>query len=185
MKLIKVEDFQLKIADEALLVKQFRRLWNMDRSAGKEQFYKQMSVIFYCYSPSSNYSYISDDKERLKEILEQEGIGDFKMTPEVKAAIEIYKKLCETPESMLLKSTYSFINKSRKALDDLNYDDIEDAKEKVNTMKIGMSIVALIPKLMKDLASAKEAVDKELEEQGKARGTQELTVGDTWSEQGI
>ena len=70
MKLIKVEDFQLKIADEALLVKQFRRLWNMDRSAGKEQFYKQMSVIFYCYSPSSNYSYISHDKERLKARLE-------------------------------------------------------------------------------------------------------------------
>lgn len=52
-------------------------------------------------------------------------------------------------------------------------------------MKIGMSIVALIPKLMKDLASAKKAVEKEMEEQGKARGAQELTVGDIWAAQGL
>lgn len=178
MKLIKIEDYTLKISDEALLVKQFRRLWNMDRSIGKEQFYKQMAVIFHCYSPASNYLYISDDKERMQEILEQEGIQDFKQTPEFKAAVAVYKKLCKTPESMLLESTYNFINKSRKALDDLNYDDIDDPKERVNTMKIGMSIVALVPKLMKDLSAAKTAVEKELEEQGKARGAQELTLGD-------
>ena len=52
-------------------------------------------------------------------------------------------------------------------------------------MKTGMSIVALIPKLMVDLSKAKQAVDKELEEQGKARGQQELSVGDIWSEQGV
>ena len=63
-------------------------------------------------------------------------------------------------------------------MDDLNYDDIDDPKERVNTMKIGMSIVALVPKLMKDLSAAKTAVEKELEEQGKARGAQELTLGD-------
>ena len=46
-------------------------------------------------------------------------------------------------------------------------------------MKIGMSIVALVPKLMKDLTAAKNAVEKELEEQNNARGSQELTIGDT------
>jgi hypothetical protein len=43
----------------------------------------------------------------------------------------------------------------------------------------------MIPKLVKDLAEAEKAVNKELEEQSKARGTQELTVGDLWAEQGI
>lgn len=178
MKLIRYDNYQISISEEALLVKQFRRLWNMDRSINKETFYKQMSLIFHCYSPASNYLYISDEKERMKEILSQEGLGEFKPTPEYKAAVEAYKKLCVTPESMLLESTYNFINKSRKALDDLNYDDIEDPKERVNTMKIGMGIVALIPKLMKDLTAAKNAVEKELEEQGSARGSQQLTVMD-------
>ena len=185
MRLIKIEDYQVKISDEALLVKQFRRLWNMDRSQGKEQFYKQMSVLFFTYNPASNYMYIVDEKERMQEVLLQEGITDFKPTPEFKAAVDVYKKLCQTPEGLLLQSTYNFISKSRKTLDDLDYDEIKDAKGKIEIMKTGMGIVTLIPKLMKDLAAAKLAVEKEQEEQGNARGSQELTVGDIWAEQGI
>lgn len=182
MKLITVEDFQIKVADEALLVKPIRKLFHQDRSQGKEQFYKQMSVLFFVYSPASNYSYIIDEKERFKEVCEQEGISDFKMSPDFKAAVEIYRKLNQTPESLLLESTYRFIDKSRKTLDELDYSEIDDAKEKVNTMKTGMSIVALIPKLMTDLSKAKKAVEKELEEQTAVRGNQELTVGDIWAE---
>lgn len=185
MKLIKVENYQLTVSDEALLVKPIRKLWNQDRSEKKEQFYKQMAVLFYTYSPASNYTYISDEKERMKEVLVQEGITDFKPSPEFKEAVDIYRKLNQTPEGMLLESTYRFIEKSRKTLDELNYDELEDAKEKINTMKTGMSIVALIPKLMVDLSKAKDAVEKELNEQGKARGAQELTIGDIWSEQGL
>ena len=185
MKLISVENFELKIADEALLVKPFRKLWNQDRSEKKERFYQQMAVLFFVFSPSSNYTYIIDEKERMKEVLQQEGITDFKPSPEFKEAVEIYRKLNKTPEGLLLEDTYVFIDKSRKILRDINYDELEDAKEKVNTMKTGMSIVALIPKLMVDLSKAKQAVDKELEEQGKARGQQELSVGDIWSEQGV
>lgn len=185
MKLIKVEDFQLKIADEALLVKQFRRLWNQDRSQGKESFYRQMSLLFFTYNPASNYSYITDENERMQEVMQQEGLSDFKMTPEFKNAVEVYKKLCQTPEGLLLQSTYNFIDKSRKVLDTLDYEQIEDTKEKVNTMKTGMSIIALIPKLMKDLVAAKVAVEKEQEEQVSARGSQELTVGDIWASQGM
>lgn len=185
MKLIEISNYELKVSEEALLVRQFRRLWNMDRSQGKEQFYKQMSILFFCYSPASNYSYIVDEGERMKEVLLQEGIPDFKPTPEFKAAVEIYRKLNQTPEALLLQSTYNFIDKSRKALDELDYDSINDAKDKINTMKTGMSIVALIPKLMKDLSAAKAAVEKELEENGNARGSQELSVGDIWAEQGI
>lgn len=161
------------------MVKPFRRLWNMDRSAGKEQFYKQMSILFFVYSPASNYSYITDEKERLAEVCLQEGISEFRMTPEMRNAIEAYKKLCQTPEGLLLESTYKFIDKSRKALDALDYEVIDDPKEKVNTMKVGMSIVALVPKLMKDLSAAKLAVEKEISEQDNTRGSQELTVLDS------
>lgn len=40
------------------------------------------------------------------------------------------------------------------------------------------SVVGMIPKLVKDLAEAEKAVTKELEEQGNARGSQELTIFD-------
>jgi hypothetical protein len=179
MKLIKYENYEISVADEALLVKPFRKLFHQDRSARKERFLEQMSVIFFVYSPASDYFYITDEEERLKEVLEQQGIENFTPSTDFKAAVDVYKKMNHTPEIMLLEDTYSFIEKSRKLLREINYEEITEAKDQFNTMKTGMATVALIPKLMKDLSAARRAVEKEIEENsGKARGTQELTLGD-------
>lgn len=184
MKLIKVENYELKVADEALLVKPIRRLWNMDRSAGKEQFYKQMSLLFYVYSPSSNYAYIVDEKERMKEVMAQEGISEIKNSAEFKAAVEAYKELVKTTSSELLSDVRLTIEKVRQALNSVDFDAL-DEKDKVNALKTVTSVVSMIPKLVKDLTEAEKAVAKEMEEQTNARGSQELTVGDIWAGQDI
>lgn len=177
MKLIEVENYDIRIAPEALLVKPIRRLWNQDRTKQKESFYKQMSVLFYTYSPSSNYSYIIDEKERMKEVLMQEGIEDFKPSAEFKEAVEIYKKLTTTASSELLADVKLTIDKVRQVLKSIDFESL-DEKDKVTALNTITSVVAKIPKLVKDLSDAEKAVAKELEEQGKARGAQELTVGD-------
>ena len=43
----------------------------------------------------------------------------------------------------------------------------------------------MLPKVIKDIADVEKAVNKELEESTKARGAQELTVGDICAEQGL
>lgn len=184
MKLIKVENYELKVADEALLVRPIRRLWNMDRSAGKEQFYKQMSVLFYVYSPSSNYAYIVDEKERMKEVMAQEGITEIKNNTEFKAAVEAYKKLVKTSSSELLEDTRLIIEKMRQALKSIDFESLEE-KDAVNAVKTVATVVGMIPKLVKDLTEAEKAVAKEMEEQTNARGSQELTVGDIWAGQDV
>ena len=184
MKLIKVENYELKVADEALLVKPIRRLWNMDRSAGKEQFYKQMSLLFYVYSPSSNYAYIVDEKERMKEVMAQEGITEIKNSAEFKAAVEAYKELVKTTSSELLSDVRLTIEKVRQALNSVDFDAL-DEKDKVNALKTVTSVVSMIPKLVKDLTEAEKAVAKGMEEQANARGSQELTVGDIWAGQDV
>lgn len=177
MKLIQVENYELKIADEALLVKPIRKLWNQDRSQRKEQFYKQMSVLYFVYSPASNYSYIIDEKERIKEVLEQEGIQDFKPSQDFKEAVEIYKKLNKTASSELLDDTRLIIEKMRQSLKNIEFNNLEE-KDKVSAINTITTVVGKMPKLIEDLSKAEKAVTKELEEQGKARGAQELTVGD-------
>lgn len=177
MKLIKLEDYQIKVADEALLVRPIRRLFNMDRSKGKESFYKQMSILYFVYSPSSNYAYIIDEKDRLKEVLAQEGIKDFHNTAEFKEAVEVYKKLVKTSSSELLEDTRLIIEKMRQALKSIDFDSLEE-KDAVNAVKTVATVVGMIPKLVKDLSEAEKAVNKELEEQGNARGSQELTIFD-------
>lgn len=177
MRLIKIDNYELKIADEALLVRPIRKLWNMDRSKGKETFYKQMSILYFVYDPSSNYAYISNEKDRLKEVLEQENIADFHNTAEFKEAVEAYKKLVRTPSSELLNDVRLTVDKMRQALTSIDFDDLEE-KDKVSAINTVATVVAKIPKLVRDLSEAEKAVTKELEEQGSARGSQELTIGD-------
>ena len=177
MKLIRVLNYELKVADEALLVRPIRKLWNMDRSKGKETFYKQMSILYFVYDPSSNYAYISNEKDRLKEVLEQENITDFHNTAEFKDAVEAYKKLVRTPSSELLNDVRLTVDKMRQALTSIDFDDLEE-KDKVSAINTVTAVISKIPKLVKDLSEAERAVTKELEEQGSARGSQELTIGD-------
>ena len=177
MKLIRVLNYELKVADEALLVRPIRKLWNMDRSKGKETFYKQMSILYFVYDPSSNYAYISNEKDRLKEVLEQENITDFHNTAEFKDAVEAYKKLVRTPSSELLNDVRLTVDKMRQALTSIDFDDLEE-KDKVSAINTVAAVISKIPKLVKDLSEAEKAVTKELEEQGNARGSQELTIGD-------
>lgn len=177
MKLITTENFELKVADEALLVRPIRKLWNMDRSKGKETFYKQMSILFFVYDPSSNYAYISDEKERLAEVLEQEGISEFHNTAEFKDAVAAYKKLTKTPSTELLADVRLTVDKMRQALTSIDFDDLEE-KDKVSAINTVAAVVSKMPKLIKDLSEAERAVTKELEEQGSTRGSQGLTLGD-------
>lgn len=177
MKLIKVENYELKIADEALLVKPIRKLWHQDRSQGKEQFYKQMSVLYFTYDPGSNYSYIVDEKERMKEVMQQEGIKEFKPSSDFKEAVKIYKQLVRTPSTELLNDVRKTIDKVRQALNSINFGSLEE-KDKVSAINTVTTVVAKIPKLVKDLSEAEKAVTKELEESSNARGSQELTVFD-------
>ena len=177
MRLIKIVNYELKIADEALLVRPIRKLWNMDRSKGKETFYKQMSILYFVYDPSSNYAYISNEKDRLKEVLEQENITDFHNTAEFKEAVEAYKKLVRTPSSELLNDVRLTVDKMRQALTSIDFDDLEE-KDKVSAINTVTAVISKIPKLVKDLSEAERAVTKELEEQGSARGSQDLTIGD-------
>ena len=177
MKLVRIENYELKVADEALLVRPIRKLWNMDRSKGKEAFYRQMSILYFVHDPSSNYAYISDEKERFAEVLHQEGISEFHNTAEFKDAVTAYKRLTKTPSTELLADVRLTVDKMRQALTSIDFDGLEE-KDKVSAINTVAAVVSKMPKLIKNLSEAEKAVTKELEEQGNARGSQELTVGD-------
>jgi hypothetical protein len=177
MRLIKTENYELKVADEALLVRPIRKLWKQDRSKEKETFYKQMSVLYFTYDPTSNYSYIPLEEDRMKEVLIQEGISDFHNTADFKDAVEAYRKLVKTPSSELLNDVRLTVDRLRQALKSIDFDALEE-KDKVSAINTVSTVISKIPKLVKDLSEAEKAVSKELEEKGNARGAQELTIFD-------
>lgn len=180
MKLIKYEDYQIKLADEAFLIRPIRRLFNADRSERKEQFWRQMSYMYFMCSPASTYSYILDMDERSKTIIEQEGLPeDFTPSAMLLEAMSIYKQHTKTISQELLESSLVGAKKVSEFLRNVDLTEEDDKgkpKYQVSTITAALKNVEGI---IASLQVQQKKVEQELEEDtGKARGAQELTVGD-------
>lgn len=181
MKLIKYEDFQIKLSDEAFLVRPIRRLFNADRSERKEQFWRQMSFMYFMVNPASSYSYILDMDERAAEIIRQEGLPeDFRPSEMLREAMETYRKMTITPSQNLLDASLVAANTVSKKLRDPNIlNEVDDKGKPKHTISEITRSLRDVEGIVASLQHLQKKVEQELEEQGgKARGTQELTVGD-------
>lgn len=180
MKLITIENYQLKVADEALLIKPIRKLFNQDRSASKEQFYRQMSYLYFMTDPRSTYSYILNENERAKAIIEQEGLdSNFKPSPLLQEAMEVYKKHTITPSQELLNAA---LIAARTVSTFLKKPDILEQEDDKGKPKYQISSITAALKnvegIVSSLQNLQRKVESELSEQSKARGNQELTILD-------
>lgn len=180
MKLISTEGYALKVADEAMLIKPIRKLYNQDRSQSKEQFYRQMSYLYFMVDPRSTYSYILDEGERAKEIIAQEGLErDFTPSPLLKEAMEIYKKHTITPSQELLNAA---LIAARTVSTFLKNPDILNEEDDKGRPKYQISAITTALKnvegIVSSLQNLQRKVESELTEQSKARGSQELTIFD-------
>lgn len=180
MKLIKVENFSIQVADEAMLVKPIRKLYNQDRSSSKEQFFKQISYLYFMIDPRSTYSYILDMNERAKTIIEQEGLPkDFTPSPLLKEAMEVYKKHTVTPSQELLNAALKAAHTVSEFLmkpDILEQED-DKGKPKYQISSI-TSALKNVEGIVNSIQSLQKKVEEELTENDKARGSQELTIFD-------
>ena len=180
MKLITTEGYQLKVADEAMLIKPIRKLYNQDRSASKDMFYRQISYLYFMIDPRSTYSYILNEEERAKAIIEQEGLDpDFKPSALLQEAMEVYKKHTITPSQELLNAALIAAHTVSEFLRKPDILEQEDDKGKPK-YQISSITAALknVEGIVSSLQTLQKKVESELTEQSKARGSQELTILD-------
>ena len=127
----------------------------MDKSKTKEKFLQLMSVLYFYTDPRSSYSYITDDQERLKEIIIQEGLpNDFKIDKVLQEAIDIYKKHIITSSYLLLQDTKIAIDKIREFLRNVDLTDLDDKGKPKYTISSITQAIKQIPQLSKDIIEA-------------------------------
>ena len=171
MKLLNVENYQVKVADEALLVKPIRDLFNADKSKDKENFYTECSIIFFMADPRSSYGHIVDDEERFEAVKVQEGLPkNYKISKELQLAIDTYKQLTTTISSQLLEDTYVAIDKLRKFLRNIDLYAVDDKGKPLYTISSITSAIKAIPQLTKDIQEAEKQVNSDILELGRKRG---------------
>jgi len=168
MKLIKYENYQVQPADEIFLLKDFRKLFNADKSKNKEKFMEILSVIYFCYDPRSTYADIFDDEERLSEVIKQEGLDDnFKITPDIQKAIDTYTRVTTTT------SQKKSIAKIGEFLENVNLYETDDKGRQVYNVSQIVQATDKIPQLAKKLIETEKIVNAEITEQGRIRGGEE------------
>lgn len=171
MKLIEFDGMEFNIADEALLVRPIRQLFEKDKSKKKEEFWKQISYLWFMCDPRSNYMYLVNEQERSKEVKKQEGLGeDWEPSELLKDAMNIYRSQTITTSAILLEGMRKGIDKLSAFLGETSFSE--------KTVASMTSALKQIPELAKALSDAEHALAKDFATDDKARGTASKAVGE-------
>ena len=179
MKLIEFDGLDFKIADEALLVRPIRQLFEKDKSKKKEEFWKQISYLWFMCDPRSTYQYLVDDAVRAKEIKIQEGLGeDWEPSELLKEAMDIYRKQTTTTASILLESMRKGIEQLRKFFSEFDLFALDKNDRPIYQVSTMTAALKQVPELAKALVDAEKALAKDFAMDDKARGNSEKAIGE-------
>lgn len=181
MKLIKFDGVEIKPADEAFLIRQIRELFEADKSKKKEQFWRQMSYLWFMCDPRSTYQYITDETSRSLEIKAQEGFDiDWEPSDLLKEAMDIYRKHTVTTTSLLYEDIRKGIDNVRLFFRTVNLADTDPktGKPLYQVSSVTNALKQAI-ELSKMLAEAEKELAKDFAEEEKGRGNAERAVYET------
>lgn len=171
MKLIEFDGQEFKMADEALLIRPIRELFQKDKSKKKEEFWRQMSYLWFMCDPRSTYMYLVDEMERAKEIKIQEGFDeDWEPSDLLRDAMTIYRKHTITTAAILLEGMRKGIDKLSAFLGETNFSE--------KTVASMTSALKQIPELSKALVEAEKSLAKDFADEDKARGNVSKALGE-------
>lgn len=170
MKLVRIINYKLEVEDEILLLKPFKEVYKADKTKDKSKFMDFLTIVYFTYDPRSDYSYLVNENDRLKEVCESNGFDVPKFTAKELECIELYKKLTTTISVELLKSTKLAISKVQQYLENLDMYATDDKGKLINSISTVTSAIKQIPALVKEVTEAEKTVTKEIAEAGRARG---------------
>ena len=177
MKLFRYEGYKVVISEEALALKPFKVLWNRDKTASKDRAIAELSLVYFMEDPASDYQYLVDRDERLKAIIEGEGLPPtWKPDKAVKEAMQLYASF-KTTSALILEDTRYAADNLRKSLRKIDLEERDDKGKPIYTVSNILSAIKQVPALVKELAEAERAIAKEMaENNGRVRGSRSKTL---------
>jgi len=178
MKLIEFDGQDFKIADEALLVRPIREMFRKDKSTKKEEFWRQISYLWFMCDPRSTYQYLVDDKERSIEVKKQEGFDEnWEPSVQLREAMEIYRRQTTTTAALLLEGMRKGIDNLRKFLAEVDlFATVND--KPVYQVATVTSALKQVPELARALVEAEKALAQDFATDDSARGSAIKAVGE-------
>lgn len=171
IKLFKLENFEVKISEEAYCLKPFKKIWDRDKTKNKTKAQQELAFIYFFIDPRSDYQTIIDEDIRKQEIMAGLGLKeDWKIDKDLQEAIDFYNSF---------KPTICL------ALDDarMSLEKVRNKLREVDLSRFKIKEVSDYIKANKDVNSAIELfiemerkVNKEITETSRMRGSAEKKI---------
>ena len=178
IKLFKFEGYTVTIEPEALLLSPFKAIWDRDKSKDKNLAMQELGFIYFMGDPRSDYQYIVDEQERVKEIIKGQGMpAKWKPDNVIKRALEFYNSF-KPASAGLLEDTRVAVDKLRKLLRDIDLSETDSNGKPIYTLSNITTTIKQIPGLVKDLDEAERTLSKDIINEARARGSQSKALGE-------
>ncbi len=174
MHLLKLDDKnKITIHPEALMVKEYKAIWDRDKSKGKKKALKEISFIYYnadYKSPFSKY----DDETKNKEIRKTLGLEEgWEPDSKIKAAIDRYNELQKTPSLDFLESVREALNRLKKFYREVDFFATDKNGKPIYDVKKLTGAIKDSKGLLDNINDLEEKVKQELETEGRLKGGEE------------
>ena len=113
MNIFEVKNFKVVFSPQALMLKPFREIWDLDPSKEKEIATAELSYVYYMCDDRSDYQYVLDAEERHDNIVKEIDLlgSNWIKGAYIDRAMDFYRKSSETTTTRLLRSTRGVIDK--------------------------------------------------------------------------
>lgn len=175
MRLFKYEGYNIEISEEAYCIKAFRDIWDRDTSKSKTQAKLELGYVYFMEDPRSDYLFIVDEKERSKQIIEQEGLGKWKSDKLIDEARKIYASF-KSSSALLAEDLRIAIDKLRESLKTIDLSTLDDKGKPIYTLDSYARAIKQSTDLVVSLDAAEKAIAKEITQSDKVRGTNEKSM---------
>ncbi len=173
MKLLTYEDYEVKIAPEALSLSVFRDIWERDKNKDKRMARMEISYIYLMEDPRSDYLAITDLKQRSSEIIKDEGLPKgWKPDEKIRAAQDFYKEKLPV-QAKWLASEQVYINKLEELMLNINPGATNKEGRFINPLNQSTQLIETYNKAIKQYTETEKTIFADLQHEEKIRGTQE------------
>ena len=164
--LITLEHNVLNINPQALMVSEFKKIWDRDRSTRKNRALKELAFVYHTTDYQSVYRNYHPNTRESKIKLDIFEDREWKQDRLITEAQEKYKELQTTISMELLKDIELGVDKLRNYFRDAEFDDDDDGKAAKNFI----ANIKSMGDLVKGIKSLREEVEKELTDKMQLRG---------------
>lgn len=168
--LLEIKQGVLNISPEALMIKEFKAIWNRDRSTKKDKALKELAYIYHSCDYLSIYRNYHIDTRDAKIKLDLFEDRTWNPDKKVEEAKEKYKSLQTSLSLQLLNDVEMGLTKLRDYFRDPDFDEDENGVAAKNFI----ANVKSMGDMVKSVKTLREEVEKELMDNMQLRGRTEI-----------